>query len=262
MNTCRPFESFAMGQMSLREDLRRKGDPLEITVKAMLNALYGMIGMRAWHETEYVMPLPPETTMADWPYHDIKVLKDHVLMRRSDLRYRRGQYANPLWAALITAAARIKLYLLMEQCGNDLVYCDTDSIITMGELPEDVEEPGRMCFQGWFAESHILAPKLYRLQNGASGQKIAHAGIPAWQIDRLIADGKAKSSGEVGIMESYHTGLAAGRWVTYPVDRQYSFGKRQVVNPSHLGSRTAGATLSRSHLLWKFRSSHSGRIRP
>lgn len=231
---CRPFASFAEGMMNWREDLRREKDPLEIAVKLMLNSLYGMIGMKAWHETEYVMPLPAETTMADWPYHDIKVLKDHVLMRRSDLRYRRGHYANPLWAALITAAARVKLYLLMEQCGSELVYCDTDSIITMGELPEDVDEPGRMRYQGWFQESAILAPKMYRLQGGHGGQKLAHAGIPAWQIDRLIAEGKAKSGGPVGIMDSFHTGLEAGRWVSYQTDRQYSIGKRQPVNVATL----------------------------
>ena len=229
-----PFASFAAGMMDWREDLRKAKDPLEIAVKLMLNALYGMIGMKAWHETEYVMPLPAETTMADWPYHDIKITPSGPKLRRCDLHYRRGQYANPLWAALVTAAARVKLYLLMEQCGSEIVYCDTDSIITMGELPEDVNEPGRMRYQGWFAESAILAPKMYRLQGGHGGQKMAHAGIPAWQIDRLITEGKARSGGPVGIMDSFHTGLEAGRWVTYQTDRQYSVGKRQPVNVAAL----------------------------
>lgn len=229
-DTTQPMGGFAAGMVSWREDLRRSKDPLELVVKQLLVSLYGMLGMKPWHDTEYVQPLPPGTDMADWPFHDFQILPTHILMRRSDRRYRRGDYANPLWAALITAEARIRLYKLMEQHGGEMVYCDTDSIITMGELRDVGNAPGQLRYQGFYEQSWILAPKLYRLQGTHNGERNAHAGIPQWQLDRLIQEGRARKSAPVGILESFWTGLEAGRWVTMPVERKWEIGKRQPVS--------------------------------
>lgn len=234
---CAPFEIFARGLMDWREDLRRKHDPLEVAVKLMLNSLYGYIGMRPTFESNYVMPLPPGTTMRDWPYHDVKVLRDHILMRRSSLARRRPKFSNPLWAALITAEARLRLYRHMEVYGADLLYVDTDSVIVWSEIQAGDGSPGELRFQGMYEESTILAPKMYRLQSVMGAPRMAHAGIPEWQVEQLLADGQIRRAHDVGVMEGFHTGLEPGRRVFMPTDRRYEMGKRIPLDPRPLGQR-------------------------
>lgn len=225
--TTKPIEYFALALMDYIPHLAKHGMVTEETAKRVLNALYGCIGMRQGCQTCYVLPLPPGTTPSDWPYHEVKVLRDHILMRRESWQSRRSKWSNPLWAALITAAARVKLYNLLVMHGGELAYTDTDSVITMGELRGESEGPGGLHYKGTFTDSWIVGPKLYRLEHPTGNVRLAHSGIPRWQLDRLLEHGQAERGETVGVLEGFFTGLEPGRYVRYNVGRRYEIGQRQ-----------------------------------
>jgi DNA polymerase type B, organellar and viral len=236
-DTVKPFAIFAGGLLELRQEFARKHDSMEQVAKLMLNSLYGYIGMKSEWDSAYIMPLPPGTSARDWPHHEVQVLKGHVLLRREDHRHGRSQWSNPLWAAIITATARVKLhrYMLANQAG--LCYVDTDSIITMGELVGTGVGDGELQHVGLYDSSWIVAPKIYRLETAAHTQRVAAAGIPRWQLDALINGTEYRDGHAVGIMEGFWTGIEPGRYVRYHATRQYDTGKRHLLNEPSLSER-------------------------
>jgi len=144
-------------------DKSRQGydEGLAYVVKILLNSLYGKFGQNAlrrkvvpWDENLPKGAIPVDGT-AESPvwYIDEEVTAPYIM---------------PQIAAHVTSLARIKLYRHMVAAGDALAYCDTDSIITSGQLETSTalgelkdEYPG-VTFDGTF-----LAPKLYMLQGSA-----------------------------------------------------------------------------------------------
>jgi len=144
---------------------------LAYVVKILLNSLYGKFGQSAvrrkvvpWYPDlpKGAIPVDGTSESAVW-YIDEEVTAPYIM---------------PQIAAHVTSLARIKLYRHMVAAGNNLAYCDTDSIITSSELACSTqlgelknEYPG-VTFDGTF-----LAPKLYMLRGSDGSTKVVAKGI-------------------------------------------------------------------------------------
>lgn len=76
---------------------------------------------------------------------------------------------NPVYATFVTAYARHVLYLGIEtilNLGGEVYYCDTDSLKTNIELPEEMihsTDLGKWDFEGYYKECVFVSPKLYSM---------------------------------------------------------------------------------------------------
>lgn len=176
-------------------DKSRQGydEGLAYVVKILLNSLYGKFGQSPLRRKviPWDVELPKGAKPVDGtPDSPVWYVDEEVT----------APYIMPQIAAHVTALARIKLYHHMVAAGSDLAYCDTDSIITAGELETSTalgelknEFPG-VTFQGTF-----LAPKLYMLRGSDASVKVVAKGIRERTEDTFntLANGGTVSSFEL-----------------------------------------------------------------
>lgn len=81
----------------------------------------------------------------------------------------RAEQTCVAFAAYVTSYARVMLYEYLEIYQNDVVYCDTDSIVMTCKLPDGMVHPtetGKMELVGEFTDWQSFAPKWYGYTDG------------------------------------------------------------------------------------------------
>lgn len=154
---------------------------LAYVVKILLNSLYGKFGQSALRRK--VLPFSEDlpkgaVPVNGTPFSPVWYVDEEVT----------APYIMPQIAAHVTSLARVKLYEHLLASGEDLAYCDTDSILTsrtldtstkLGDLKN--EYPG-VKFSGVF-----LAPKLYMLEAGECFDSVCRKrGEPCSERKHLI----------------------------------------------------------------------------
>jgi DNA polymerase type B, organellar and viral len=229
--TIKPFDNFCLGFSNYAEELKRQGSPIAQVLKLILNSLYGSFGMRSTQTSCYQMPLPPGTSVSDWKHHDMRVTEHCILLRKEAHQTFRDKWSNPLWAAQITGYARLRLLEAMEAQGIDLVYVDTDSIMSTRPIVGLGTGIGELEDGGCYQESLIVAPKLYSLTNGTQPDRIRAAGVPKGQAQRYLKRWEATYNHRVGLEEAWSGNLVPGEMTIVNVTRHLELAKRQMVNP-------------------------------
>lgn len=182
--------------------------PVGVVAKRLLTNLYGRTGMVREREVIKCGPAPDyDVAWIDrdrysvWTETDTEVMKHNATIM-------------PAVAATITGRGRIALHRQLRKA-PDPAYCDTDSVVTGGELPEEPSlEIGAWKIELRFKRARFIAPKAYRIEPipGASGSEtVLHAkGMPRKDI-KLVSDyleRKKVTVGRVpGIRESMKRGL-------------------------------------------------------
>ena len=146
-------------------DLKRTGDSVTVThAKLLMNSLYGMFGTKEdkmiWTRKTYARDI-------GIPWGKGWIIK---IKRRVD-------FAAPVWAAYITAYARVRLAKFMDEVerkGGRPIYCDTDSVYYTASAPcfPETDTLGAMNHDGQ-ADMTLRAPKVY-----AWGDKVKVKGLP------------------------------------------------------------------------------------
>ena len=130
--------------------------------KLMLNSLYGKFGMNDSRITK----IPVEI--------DDKIIY-HTMENNTTYYYKEV-------ASYITSKARCKLASFMNRCGDNFLYCDTDSVYYIGhEIPElfkdvvDAKKLGYWKYEGHYTRFKALKAKCYlkQLDDGTIERKIA-----------------------------------------------------------------------------------------
>jgi hypothetical protein len=127
--------------------------------KLFLNSLYGKFGQRSLFK--------------EYETHKLTELKDKEIITSEDCEYVLGDfYINSHdapskskfrridIAMQITANARLELFNLMQRCAYDIIYCDTDSVITHKRLTTS-DNLGAVKLVAEIKEFIALQPKLY-----------------------------------------------------------------------------------------------------
>ena len=130
--------------------------------KLMLNSLYGKFGMNDSRTTK--LPVAVGDTIIY-----------HIMENNTTYYYKEV-------ASYITSKARCKLASFMNRCGDNFLYCDTDSVYYIGhEIPKlfkDVVDPkklGYWKYEGHYTRFKALKAKCYlkQLDNGTIERRIA-----------------------------------------------------------------------------------------
>ena len=139
-----------------------KNDVERSLAKLMLNSLYGKFGMNDSRITK----IPVE-------------IGEKIIYRLVD---NNTTYYYKEVASYITSKARCKLASFMNRCGDNFLYCDTDSVYYIGhEIPDvfkdvvDAKKLGYWKYEGHYTRFKALKAKCYlkQLDDGTIERKIA-----------------------------------------------------------------------------------------
>jgi hypothetical protein len=134
-------------------------------------------------------------------------------------------WGNNLWAAIVTARARVRLHQEMKRldgAGCRVLYCDTDSVMYLGAGPKyPVKAPrvGAFELRGEYQEIYVIGKKEYGLRD-AAGRWEAHVkGVPRKARLKYLRTGKAEFKRPTKIREAAARTLEANVWTTHRKQR-------------------------------------------
>lgn len=168
---CRPFKEFVDELYKKRMDYKEKNNPMEFTAKILLNSLYGKFGQKFRDKDNWV-PIPP--TIEELDKIDFYEREGEYIRIKQAFR-EPAAFTIPIWAAYVTAYARILLQRLISRAGA--VYCDTDSIVTRKKLITG-SGLGELKLEAVLNEAVFIKPKMYAFKSSNSSTvKIKGLGV-------------------------------------------------------------------------------------
>jgi len=152
--TCRPFYDFVNDMYKARQKYK-KGNIMNLTVKLLMNSLYGKFGQKFLDKSEWQ---PFNHTTAELKKLKTFEVKNGYIYMKKDRDP--SCFCIPIWAIYTTAYGRLELYDYLNK--YDTAYCDTDSIITKEEILSS-DQLGGMKLELYIKTGIIVKPKFYRL---------------------------------------------------------------------------------------------------
>jgi hypothetical protein len=226
-STCQPFRSFVETLYALRKEYKEKADPRELVVKIMMNSLYGKFGENADKKDYKVLVDLENYPDADALPEGAELLRDEpplfcVMPRKAE---RPSGHWIVIWAAYITAGARVHLRRLALQAG-EVFYMDTDSLVTRAVLPNG-SGLGELKLEKVADRIIIRGPKLYTAYKDEHLVKAASRGVPVRLAEVFIQLGKAVFARPLKLIEAFRRGLRPSTWILQSKESQSSFAKRK-----------------------------------
>lgn len=154
-STVSPFNDYVKNLYKLRMDFKRQNSPIQLSVKLLLNSLYGKFGQKTEAVSE-VKFIDDVKKLDD----NMTVCGDYVTIKKDLCEKKIPPFVIPEWCVYITAYARLKLWEKLKSCKG--IYCDTDSIITKKEII-DSQDMGMLKLEHKIKEIVIVRPKFYLL---------------------------------------------------------------------------------------------------
>jgi len=136
-----PFQEYILRLWKERQRYRQEKSPMQWITKYQMNTLYGKFGQRI----------------------EGNIFRYAGRFIRKDLKPRISFTSNLLWASYITAYGRIHIHNLMRKFKN-VLYCDTDSILTTEHRKFNGKKLGELKLEGEFNEALFLRAKFYALR--------------------------------------------------------------------------------------------------
>ena len=159
-----PFKDFVDYFYNKRLEYKAQNNKMELVTKLILNSLYGKFGQKKITITEIKDIDYFEDSYQLEKYMSINnaQLKNGFVIYKKDKKYN-GKNSYPILASYVTSKARIKMYPYINN--KDVIYTDTDSVISKSNLYENVKTLGGMKLEGFFEKCILIKPKLYYLAN-------------------------------------------------------------------------------------------------
>jgi hypothetical protein len=169
------FQNYVNCLYNLR--LEYPDDPISLLAKYLLNSLYGKMGQHS--EREQIIKVNDAEALYDLiPEHGeskVRELNEHLGTQVLTV-IRECKFEHVGIAGTITSAARCILYRGMMEAGTaNVLYCDTDSVHMIGELPDSMVGKAIGKFKLEFhGEGVYCGKKLYALRDNLG--KTKHGG--------------------------------------------------------------------------------------
>ena len=156
VKTMRPFKGFVNDLYTLRNKHKRNHNKMEYVTKILMNSLYGKFGEKFGERTETFYKDSVTPKMLE---KSIKV--EYIGDEWVDLTSIQEPMAHciPIWAVYVSAYGRVKLHQTMMK-HPDVIYCDTDSLITHDTIPTS-GQLGELKLEHNVSEGWVVRPKMY-----------------------------------------------------------------------------------------------------
>jgi len=165
--TFKPFGSYVDTFYDMRMKEKEKGSPLELVYKLLLVNLYGKFAQknRQSLKIKIIKNLSDDELMKyafDEELAKNFVVKDDVLIEIKKGVFD-GIFSFPIFSSYTTSYARLLMYDYLQE--RDVIYMDTDSIVTKDELKNTSRELGCMKLEGHINTGIFIKPKMYMLDD-------------------------------------------------------------------------------------------------
>lgn len=199
--TCSPFKDYVSTLYRLRQEMKANADPRELVVKILLNSLYGKFGQRSDSGLREIKSILWWLEHPNPPPVEFRTIDEFETVLVPISYGEQPSYVNTLWAAYITAYARLTLLDYMLLVEDQLFYCDTDSLFIRGELPTS-PELGAMKQEYDNVMVEIFGPKAYFITKDQTIIKEKCKGVPrANRLEFLLA-GETTFTRPIGLLEA------------------------------------------------------------
>lgn len=168
--TCRPFVEFVNDMYAMRLLFQKQNNPMQLVVKLIMNSLFGKFGQK-WIGKDNIL----HESLVDAKDIESWVSFDHVghyfLFKKDG---KPSSFSVPVWACYVTAYGRLRLhdYLL----SHDVVYCDTDSIVTV-DMIETSSALGDLKLEMRIVEGVVIRPKMYAFVDDKNKEYVKIKGL-------------------------------------------------------------------------------------
>jgi len=154
--SCSPFKDYMNDVYGKRMFYKNKDDPTEIIYKSLMNNLYGKFGEKFDGVDSQIHK--DNMTKTDFEKEHLQYGDYYQISENIDPK----SHCIPIWASYVTSYARIRHYPYL--CSQNVLYCDTDSVITSDVL-ETSKELGKWKKEMDIQDGFIVRPKFYGLSN-------------------------------------------------------------------------------------------------
>lgn len=224
--TFNPFERFIDDLYKKRQGYLVADDQRQEIIKLLMNSLYGRFGLNPDNGLVRMIRYPDDADKNALPGY-ITADKDGVLVAYGPVEGMRfPSYVNVLFAAQISAAGRLKLLTELEKHGEAALYCDTDSLMTLGSV-ETGDGLGEWKAQMQHGRADLIGAKEYVLHNEANQAKWVVKGVPEDVAAQYILNGHARYRRAVKVREAIRRGLDPSEWVQTFREARPSLPKRR-----------------------------------
>lgn len=165
------FKNYVDTLYAMRQSAK-KGSVQDIVCKLLLNSLYGRFALNCDRENMCF-----ELEENSKQYMSLEIEGETIDLFKKEIQLDSWTYSP--WAVFVTSYARIHLYSFF---GDDVYYCDTDSIFTTRDI-ESSKELGGLKFENEYESAVFLLPKTYSLEG--QKRKIAMKGFEKKLMDQV-----------------------------------------------------------------------------
>jgi len=210
--TFNPFGRYIDDLFSLRSVYLANADRAANLIKLLLNSLYGKWGLNPDRGLYRLVSLEQVDDFENMEGYISQEINGRLFAYGPIKSDRQPDYVNVFIAAQISAGARLILLDTLLDQGVQSCYCDTDSIITQGRIPEgDGLGDWRLQMENGSAE--LLGPKAYALHNAAM-ESVYHAkGVPQRLAREYLETGAARYLRALPIREAIAQNTRPATWV-------------------------------------------------
>lgn len=177
-----PFRDYVITLYNLRQHYKSIKSPLEITVKLLMNSLYGKLAQKSFNEIKWFnLSEMSKEEWEEWLNSTDTETFDNVGFSRTK-KDSDSNFIYPILASYVTSYGRLKIYDYLTKYNG--LYCDTDSIITFMDIPNS-NELGEMKLENELKELIIIKPKMYMKKDLFDKEFVKLKGIPNPDINIL-----------------------------------------------------------------------------
>jgi hypothetical protein len=209
---CRPFADYVSDLYARRKVASEAGSPFQLVYKILMNSLYGKFAQRNNGDlgTLYLASEVDDERIIVGS-RPLELFGDLYLLspRVSD---EEPCFTIVLWSAYIAAYARMELYRWMERASFELLYVDTDSLVTPRRMMSG-EELGQLKCEGEGLTVRLFAPKWYTLVYPDGSVRRKAKGVPAGSQEDLERLRKATYLKPLTVKEAAMRDLNPAQWV-------------------------------------------------
>jgi len=225
-----PFYDFIEDLYKARQVFQQTNDPRHELIKLIMNSLYGRFGLNPGKGLFQVMLCPDEVKWEDYQgWTTTEINGELVLVGPINFK-NYPAYANVMFAALVSSGGRIELHKALLKCGENSLYCDTDSILTTKRMKtgDKLGEWKSLMKKG---KADLLGPKEYALYHGDGKHEYKAKGVPSRAQREYVTTGTARFSRAIKIREAMKRGLNPSEWVQVKKEHHPILPKRRPLLP-------------------------------
>lgn len=210
-HTLQPFRSFVDTLWALRQEFKMAHDPREKIVKVLLNSLAGKFGQNSGKGLQTLIVPSGVYDLSDfkgcWPAQ----LDGYEVFLKDIEPEIQSPHIMVLWAAEITAQARVRMHDLLRQADDSLYYTDTDSLHVSSEMATG-EGLGELKLERHFEQVTYLAPKEYLGVDERGEFHGVAKGVPAELATEYLTHGLARFERPAHLLEAIRDKSRIGEW--------------------------------------------------